>query len=112
MVGILRTDALGLMSEVNLDPLADVDASAPDLTGLSFDEAIVQLSGVLGPHVWIAEEADREGRIDHTLFFGQSEYRDKTGVVVRMISSADEQGGVSSLFAIDPVMATAAVAAR
>lgn len=109
ITGFIRTDHLDVVTAADLSPLADVDAPRPDLSGLTFGDAIsrvAELLGSLDSQVWIAEEAEREGRIDHTLFFGRSEFRDKTGVVVRVISSPDGQGGVASTFAVDPVMAT------
>jgi MoaA/NifB/PqqE/SkfB family radical SAM enzyme len=111
-VGRIRTGADDRVVEAVLDPLADVGGAGLDLGGLTFSEAVEQIGGLLGAHVWIAEEADHDGRVDHTLFFTATEHRDKTGTVVRLVSGADDEGGVTTVFALDEVMAEAPLAAR
>jgi hypothetical protein len=111
-VGKVRTDGDDRVVEFVLEPLADVGGSELDLTGCSFREAVERIAGLLGAHVWIAEEAEKDGRVDHTLFFTATENRDKTGTVVRLISGADDAGGVTTLFALDEVMAEPPLPAR
>ena len=111
-VGKVRTGPDDRVVEAVLEPLADVGGLDLDLAGCTFAEAVARIGELLGAHVWIAEEADRDGRVDHTLFFTATEHRDKTGTVVRLVSGADGEGGVTTLFAFDEVMAEAPLAAR
>jgi MoaA/NifB/PqqE/SkfB family radical SAM enzyme len=111
-VGTIRTDGSDRVVEAVLDPLGTLDRPQLELIGGTFREAIDQIAGVLGAHVWIAEEAEGAGRIDHTLFFTATEHRDKTGTVVRLISASDGDGGVTTLFALDRVMSDPPLVAR
>jgi MoaA/NifB/PqqE/SkfB family radical SAM enzyme len=104
-VGLIRTDADDRVVEADLAPLASGGGADLELLGATFSRALERLAGVLGSHVWIAEEALLGDRVEHTVFFTAEAHRDKTGTVARLISAADDRGGISTWFALDEVMA-------
>jgi MoaA/NifB/PqqE/SkfB family radical SAM enzyme len=104
-VGLIRTDADDLVVEADLAPLAHVGGGDLPLVGAPFAHALERIASVLGANVWIAEETDLGGRIEHTVFFTAEAHRDKTGTVVRLISTPDGGDGIASWFALDEIMA-------
>ena len=104
-VGCVQTDVEDHVVAADLTPLDHVGGGQLDLLSASFAAALERIASVLGSNVWIAEETAVGGRIDHTVFFTAEAHRDKTGTVARLISTREADGGITTWFALDEIMA-------
>jgi MoaA/NifB/PqqE/SkfB family radical SAM enzyme len=101
-VGELHTDATGVVIQADLEALCPPDRpGAPEVVGAGAREALQAMVDHLGPHLWIIDEFDTDGVAEQTLFLAPTSLRDKTGLVVRMVSVADGSGGIRTLLAAD-----------
>lgn len=101
------TDAEDRVVEAELDAIRPPGIDAlPEVTGLDFAEALDRLVAALGGHLWIADEFVTEGLAEQTVFVTPTPLRDKTGLVLRLVSlpataPTDPPGGLRTLLAAD-----------
>jgi hypothetical protein len=101
-VGELHTDAHDRVVAADVTAILPPDRpGAPELVGAGSLDALGALVEHLGPHLWIIDEFVTDGVVEQTLFLAPTALRDKSGLVVRMVSSGDGNGGIRSLLAAD-----------
>lgn len=98
-VGSFRTDRSGAVVEADLAPLG-LSAPPADHSG-STSDLLDWAAGQLGRTIWIADEFAASGRVDQTLHLGRSRWRDRPGIVVRLVSLPDRRGGIRTVLAVD-----------
>lgn len=89
----VRTADLAAIVPEGVPPLGE-------LVGRPFPDAFGRVVAHLGPHLWIVDEFEADGVVEQTVFLSPTPLRDKTGLVVRMVSLA-EGSGVRTLLAAD-----------
>lgn len=101
-VGDLVTDAADRVVRADLDAIAPPGTGPlPDVVGLTFAEALDRVVAALGPHLWIADEFVGEAVTEQTVFLSPTALRDKSGLVLRLVSGAERGGRVHTLLAAD-----------
>jgi MoaA/NifB/PqqE/SkfB family radical SAM enzyme len=71
--------------------------------GLPFDDVAEQLRQAWGASVWLVEDdRGRQGIVDQLVAFSPSPHREKTGAIVRVISTGQAGVGWATHLAIDP----------
>jgi len=101
VAGDLVSGPDGRIREVTVDGVFPPEVALPDLVGATDLEALGRLAEAFGPHTWIVDEFESPGLVEQTLFFAPSPLRDKTGLVVRLVSVPTADGGIRTLVAAD-----------
>jgi molybdenum cofactor biosynthesis enzyme MoaA len=95
----LALDDLGAVSHAHdLSSLLPDDVSAPAVDGLRFDQVLLALAEPFGGGVWLLEEFVEHGHVEHLLFLGRT-VRDKTGLILRLLTRRRTDGGVDAAVA-------------
>jgi MoaA/NifB/PqqE/SkfB family radical SAM enzyme len=93
-VGELVTGPDGTITSADLGLLTPPDGEPPaDVVGLTFAQALERLTEQYGPHLALAYEFVEDDGVDQVVFLAQTPFRQKTGLVVRFVSLAEQRGG-------------------